>query len=436
MTVQFEETDYCKVKINYVADPDLIEEKKREAVSRIKHSNVKIPGFRKGKATELAIRVNFAKQIDHMVTEELVSEAYDEALFETQMKPIGRPQITSQKLEGKRFECEMLVKKKPDFELSQYTGFEIPEPHIDEDTTQKAEAMLQEIRIMHGDTVVYGDDDFVQEGDHVTLSTQVFVDDKEVSEMNQEGVLYRVGQGMQVIPEFDSGLYGMKPGEKKDFVINVDEDNESFLEEVRGKQVKFQVTVHMGTKKVSAALDDDLAKKVGFNSFDELRKHVEGTASAQIDNAKKRKIQDQIMSRILDAHDFEVPDWMVLDSAQMDAQSKGLKWDDLSDEQIDVLLDNHERDVKLSLILDQIRDEEPEASYSDEELIDKLREKIVSQGRDPNQLIQGAAQSGYLMGILAALKDELTMDWLQRQSSLISEELEEETEEKVELENE
>lgn len=435
MTVQIEETEHCKVKVNYVAEPDLVEEKKQEAVARLKRAKVRIPGFRQGKATDLAIRLHMSAQIEQMVTQELVSEAYDEALFETQMKPIGRPQVTSHKLEGKRFECEMMVNKKPDFELGQYTGFEIPQPHLDEDATQKAEEMMQQLRLSYAGVAVYEDDDFVQEGDQVTLSTKVSVDDKDLPEMSQDGVLYQVGQGMQVIPEFDSGLYGMKAGDTKEFFVTVAEDDERFLEEVRGKQVKFEVTVHMGTKKVPAALDDELAKQVGFETYDELRNHVQGTASSQIENKRKRKIQDQIMARILEAHDIEVPDWMVLNSAKLDAQSKGLNWDDLSDEQIDVMLDNHERDVRLSLILDAIREEEPESSYSDEELIEKLRDKITEQGRDPNQLIQGAAQSGYLMGILAALKDELTMDWLQRQSSLISEE-DTETEEKVESEDE
>ena len=180
MTVQCEEVDYCKVKVKYVADPSLVEEKKNEAVRLLKKSNVQLPGFRMGQATDLAIRVHMKKQIDQMVTRELVSDAFTETLFETKMKPIGYPDVHSTRLDGRHFECEMTFAKKPEFELQQYTGFEIPKPHLEMTAAEGAEKLLQELRTVHGDVVTYGADDFVQEGDKITMDIHCFLDDKEI----------------------------------------------------------------------------------------------------------------------------------------------------------------------------------------------------------------------------------------------------------------
>ena len=51
--------------------------------------------------------------------------------------------------------------------------------------------------------------------------------------------------------------------------------------------------------------------------------------------------------------------------------------------------------------------------------MDKLREQLTSQGKDANLVLSSAAQSGYLFGILAALKDELIMNWLVEQSTVV-----------------
>ena len=64
MTVECEEFEYCKVKVHYVADPDLVQEKRDEIVSNIKRAKPKISGFRPGKATDKVIRIKLKKQIN------------------------------------------------------------------------------------------------------------------------------------------------------------------------------------------------------------------------------------------------------------------------------------------------------------------------------------------------------------------------------------
>ena len=96
----------------------------------------------------------------------------------------------------------------------------------------------------------------------------------------------------------------MKAGEEREFDIIFD-DNEDYQEQVRGKRIKFNVKVHMGTKKVPLPLDDELAKKVGLETYEQLRNEAEGTASARIDANEKQQNLDSIKKEIGNTVDLQ-----------------------------------------------------------------------------------------------------------------------------------
>lgn len=416
MTVECEEFEYCKVKVHYEAPADLVEEKRDEAVAQIKKAKVKIPGFRPGKATNSAIRSSMRNQINHMVTKELVAEAYDEVLFETQMKPIGYPQIHAKRLDGDAFSCDMTFLKKPDFDLGTYKGLEIPSPHIVTTVTEGTEKMIQELRLRHGDVVPYGDDDFVQLGDKVTMDVKGEIDGTLEESISKDGMLYTIGEN--TIEEFDNNIYGMKAGDEREFDIAF-EDAENIVQNLRGKTAHFTVTVHMGTKIIPCPLDDELAKKINLETYDQLRSEVEGAVSAQLNRSKQEQIQQQVGKQLLENHDFEAPYWLVLMEAQKMAAQNGLKWNELTDEQIDFVNSQSKDSVRLSLILDSIRDNEPDVVFSNQEILLKLKQHFEMNGQNAMEILSRAEKDGTLIGMIAALKDEATIHWIVENSNIV-----------------
>jgi hypothetical protein len=130
---------------------------------------------------------------------------------------------------------------------------------------------------------------------------------------------------------------------------------------------------------------------------------------------------NQVMMQILAAHDFEVPAWNVLMESQKFAAGQGVPWESLTDEQVDNINAQSRDKVKLSLILDAIRDDEPDAVYSDQEMIDKIRAQITEQGQNADEIMSRLAQDGSLIGTIAAMKDKAIMHWLVEQSTVIEE---------------
>ncbi len=399
-----EEVEYCKLQVHYVAEQEIIKEKHSEAISVF--SKHPVPGFRTGKATSSAIYIKYRKQVDDHMRRELISQAYDDVLFETGITPLGYPQTTNVRLSGKsNFSCDMLFTKKPDFELSKYTDLEIPKPHIEKTAVEIAELMMQQLREQMGDVAPYGENDFVQTGDSVTLSYEMYR--KDADTVAKEGEFYKVGSN-KFTRDFDDGLMGMIPDEEREFNIDLS-----------GDKVKVKVKLHMGMKTVPCSDNEELAKKTNQESYEKLREAVAGSATNKISQEETTLVGEKIKLKLIETHDFEAPSWLTIMEGQNIALQEGIKWEDLEDEARESYLKRAEGRVKLSFILDSIRKKEAEAQMTDEEVRNYLARVIQMRGGDPQQALVEAEKSGKLFGMVASVRDQATMEWLVKKNKVV-----------------
>lgn len=411
MSLQCNEFEYCKVNVQYIADTDIVKDKRESVLNKFKKANIKIPGFRKGKATTLAIKKHLKKQIDAQVLQELVSHAYEDIIFETKMKPIGYPQIVQHDLYGDRFSCELVFLKKPQFELTGYRDFEIPTPHMETSIEAETEKMLQQVRVANADVVPYGENEFVQDHDQVTIDIDCVIDSEKVEALSTQGYFYEVGT--KLITEFDENIMGMSPGDVRTFTIKFGDD----VGEYSNKDAEFTVKLHMGTKKILPALDDEFAKKLGHDSFDKLREVALGAAAKKFNALLQQQLQKQISNRLLENNKFEVPEWLV--SQEVQIRMANVDMSQLTDDLKKQIVDSCEDSVRLALIMDEIREQEPEAFISNEEIIRSLRAQIEAAGQDPNLILKQKERDGSLHGLVASLLNEFTMQWILSTSKVI-----------------
>lgn len=384
-----EEVEYCKLKVCFSAEPETVAEKEKEVLKQFK--DVKIPGFRKSKAPDHAIKARYYKEIKNAVGRELVAEAYEQTLFETKIKPIGYPQTSEIKFDGKNFSCELLFMKKPDFQLVDIKSIEIPKPHQEKTDGELVEKMLQELRVQNGDVAPYEENDTVQMGDKVTMDV-IFEDLNE----NKEGILYQVG--LNEIPGLDEAIVSMVPGEERKVSLV---DNKTAT-----------VTLHMGMRNTPCALDDALAIKCNLKTLEELRRAVEGIAAKQNKKMRDMAISTQLKALLVEKHDFIVPNWLLLMESQDLARKNEKDWDTLSDEEKSELNVAAEKNVKFALILDSIRTDNPECELSEQEVIQLLSQKLQQAGvQDVNGYLGQAQKSGHLVAMVASIRNEYAMQW-------------------------
>ena len=412
MQIQVEEREPCKVSVTYVADPEKVLAKRAEVIDQIfdEASKAVVPGYRKGKAPLEAIKMRYRKNIEDQTRQRLLVSAEEEILFETKLKTLFSTQVVRQSLQDSRFECELLFFKKPTFELKTYKGLKVPKPHSPKSQPELAEQMLQELRVKYGDVVPFAESDLVQTTDKITMDVKCVAEGKIVPELTKEGVFYTVGQGFY--HEFDDNILGMKSGEEKSFEVIWDSQTK--------EKATFSVKVHMGVKMLPAPLDDSFAQKIGVENFDKLRSEVDGAAAKKIREFEQNSLHSQIISQLMNSHQIEVPTWLIAMDAQQLAMQHGLKWDEIEAESKKALETKALERLKLTLIMDAIREAEPETQFSNSEILEVIRSRVAQQGQDPDKFVVELQRTGKLFGVVAAMQQEATLEFLAKNSEIIS----------------
>lgn len=413
MEIEIKEIDTCKLEVTYYADSGEILEKRGEVLKNFKKAPV--PGCRPGKASMDAIKIYYRSQIEDSLKRALAEDAYHNTIFEKKLRPHGPPAIKTAMMVDRGFKCEFDLHVKPDFELNGYRDFEIPKPHMDMTVSDLAEKMMQDLRVKYGTSIPFDEDDFVQVGDNVILNYEGFVDGEKIENISSEGEMLTVGSSQ--LQDFDNSLLGMSLGESREFDLVVPKEG---LPSLAGKTLHFAVTVVMGSKQIPAALDDELANKLGKKNFLELKEFVTKTALARLQQSEHNKLTEFVASKLVENHDFEVPNWLVVSEAKYLVHNAKSDWDKLADLDKKQFMNVAARNVKTSLVLDRIREEEPEAQLSDEEMLEIVKREVSRNSQaTPDEMIQEMNRTGYLQVLFARLKDEYTLDFIIKTSTII-----------------
>lgn len=414
MEIQVKEIDKCVMDVHYIADADQIDTKKNEVLTIFKDAPV--PGFRKGKADLPSIRLYYAKQINEALKRALAEEAFHNTLFEQEVKPFGAPDFKSMSFIGKKFECDFTMRVFPKFELGQYKDIEIPKQHVDFNVDHEVEKTIENLRHRFGESVPFTDEEFVQPGDTVILDYEAFEGSTKIDQASGSGQIVTIGNSL--LPGFDDNLLGMKNGEVREFSLKIPETG---IPEFAGKEIKFVVTLTIGSKTTPVPLTDELAIKAGKKDMAELREYVTGAVKADQQERERSANVQQVMSHLIDNHSIDVPSWLLLSEAQFVAASGGSKWEDLSETQKEQFLKIGGSNIKSALILDKVRENEPEAQLSDAEVMNSIEQNLLKTHakEEVDTMMVELAKTGRLNILATRMRDEFTIDFILKNTKFV-----------------
>ena len=414
MQIDIKEVEQCKLAITYQADAEQIMNKRAEVMNAFKKAPV--PGFRKGKASPDAIRMHYRQQIEESVKRGLAEDAYHNTLFEKKLRPHGAPRFNTMLMEGGKFTCEFDLNTKPDFEPASYKDLVFPKPNSQSNVAEITEKFLQDLRLKYGEVVPYSDTDFIQMGDNVIVNYDGFLNDVKIDSLSAEGEMLTVG--VSNLLDFDNNLLGMFMGETRAFNVVVPDTG---LPSLAGKTVLLKVTLVIGSKTTPAALDDELAKKLDKQNLTELRQFVRTAGEAQAAVNAKKIMSDTVANRLVSDNLFIVPNWLTLSEAQYLAHNSKMDWDTLADQDKEKYMEMAERNVRLSLILDKIRDVEPEAQLTDQEVFEVIKRNLVDSKMNTSMddVMKELTRTGYLQILFSRIRDEYVLDFIVKNSKVV-----------------
>lgn len=385
MKASVEDISTVKKKLHIQVTPDAIAQEMVKAVSDIAKKS-KIPGFRPGKAPKSIVERHYAAEIESEVMNKLISTSYLQALEEHKLSPVELPSITNispfSKTEPLNYTA--VVEVRPNIELGAYEGMEVKDQSLDV-TDDELNQTIDRLREMYAQLeVVEGRP--LEKTDTAIIDFEGFREGKPIEGAKAAGHMLALGTN-SLIPGFEEQLTGMNQGETREISVKFPEDYSN--KDLAGKDANFTVTLKEIKKKVMPELNDEFAKDIGGNkSVDELKENIKKDLEARKRDELASAQREEIMTKLIEAHTFEVPAGMVdrelqslarQHATRMAKRGMDVKNFDLSK----FVADNRalaEKRVKGILLLDVIADKE-NVEVNDQEVNTALAVMARSTGQ-------------------------------------------------------
>lgn len=306
-----------KVKFTMEFSAEEFENATVEAYKKNKNQ-FSIDGFRKGKAPRSIIEKMYGEGVfwDEAI-DALLNEHYGAALDELKLEVIDRPQMEgiSDLKKGEGFTVNFSVDVYPEIEVKDYKGIEV-EQLIAKVDDEAIDMQIETIRKRNARMTVV--EDAAEEGDTVILDYAGFVGEEQFEGGTAEQQELKLGSG-QFIPGFEEQLVGVKPEESKDVVVTFPE--EYHAPDLAGKEAVFKCTVHEIKREELPELDDEFAQDVSeFDTLDEYKADLKEKALKETEAMNQNAAKNEIVKKITDANEFDVPAVMVEDEIERNIQ--------------------------------------------------------------------------------------------------------------------
>lgn len=265
-----------------------------------------LKGFRKGKAPLATIKSMYKDRVGQDVVQDLISEAYPQALNEHKLTPISQPQVHFGSLEeNKDFSFTAEFEIRPEVSLKKYEGLTVPKEKL-EIPKDRIDNVLDRLRQSKAELVPVLEDRPAEKGDTAEIDFFGKMDGQPLQGGEAKGFSLELGSN-SFIPGFEEGVIGMKPGSTKTIDLKFPEDYGNT--EIAGKPVSFDVTLHKLQKKRLPELNDDFAKSLGdYQSLAALTEIISKDLEAEESGRVKEEFKTRLLKELVKQNPVEVPE--------------------------------------------------------------------------------------------------------------------------------
>ncbi|MCJ7670540.1 MAG: trigger factor, partial [Acidimicrobiia bacterium] len=291
LTTSVEPLEGNKVRLK-IAVPAQEFEKAIDAAFRKLAREVRMPGFRPGKAPRQLLEARLGTgAAREQALRDALPEYYATAVETEDIDVIAPPEIdiTAGEDDGD-VEFDAVVEVRPIVEVSGYDSLtvEVASPTVDDEAIDsQIDALRERFADLEDSTNPLTD------GDYAQIDIKGSVDDEPVDGLSATDFLYEVGSG-SVVEKLDQELRGKKAGD----ILQFDDAVPGGPDDEPGTTVSFRVLVKDAKKKVLPDADDEWASEVSeFDTIDELR----NDARTRLEMYAKVQAQLEARDKVLEA---------------------------------------------------------------------------------------------------------------------------------------
>jgi trigger factor len=401
-----------KVKLSVEIDEQEFERAVDQAFRKIARE-VRIPGFRPGKAPRRVLEARLGKDVARQeALRESLPDYYSKALKETDVDAIAAPEIdiTAGQEEGP-VAFDAVVEIRPQLKLAGYGGLRvtIPRPEVTEDAVN---AQMDRLRNNFGELTPVAHP--ARDKDFLTIDLKGTRHGEPVAGMSTDDLLYELGSGT-VLPELDTQLQGARVG-----------DILKFSADLPDGPVSFQVLVKEVKEKILPEVTDEWASEASeFDTVDELRKDITDRIGAINRVQSQLALRNQAIEALVELVTEDPPEPLVEGEVQRRAQdlaqrlaaqgadiAQYLQATGQTEEQlIEELRQGAGQAVKADLALRSVAEGEA-IEVSDEEVDAEIARLAERVGRKPAQLRKDLERNEQMSAIRSDVRKNKALEWV------------------------
>jgi trigger factor len=274
---------------------------------------IHLKGFRPGKAPVSFLKKTYGKSLMGEIVNNAINESSEQLLKDKEIKPATTPRVdfVSQLetvIAGKAdLEFTMKVDLMPDFSLANLSELKAERlvSEVDDEAVEEALKRIADSQKVYTDK---GEGAKAEMGDALTVDFEGKVDGEGFEGNKAENFDVTLGS-KTFVPGFEDQLVGVKTGETR--LVKVTFPKDYGVRKLAEKDAEFEVKVHSVRSAEDVPTDDELAKKIGLDTLDQLKERVREQMKADYARASRTHLKRRILDALDTSHSFELPQGMV-----------------------------------------------------------------------------------------------------------------------------
>lgn len=424
-----ESLDHHKVKLHVEVDASTFDQAVEDA-SRKLASEVRIPGFRRGKVPRRLLEARLGTEaLREQALKEAIPGYYQEALRAESIDAVSVPEIENVSTEkGAAVSFDAVVDVRPQVDLGDWKAeVSVTVPDL-EATEEEVDGQIGRLREQFAELEAVGRP--AAEGDFATIDIRGYVHSEEVPGTTATDLLYQVGSG-EIVPRLDADLTGSRVGD----ILKFNDALPEAFGDRAGEEVSFQVLVkEVSARRLSEVTDEWVQEVSEFETVDELRADVAEriTSVRKVEAAltARQRIIDALVERVTD----DPPDSMVdhererllerfvagLRQQKVDLKDYLQATGETEDALIEAMRARAVRAVKAELAFQAIGEAES-LEASDEEINAEVARLAERAGKKPADLRRALLRSGALDVVRSDIVKRAALEFAVRSVEIRSE---------------
>ena len=354
---------------------------------------VSIPGFRKGKVPARVIEQRFGRgAVLEEVINDAVPKAYESALREKEIVPVGRPAVDVTEIEdGQHVKFTAEVDIRPDFELPDYKSVSV---QVDPATASEAEVDEHIDNLRTRFASLKDVDRASTDGDVLLVDISGKTDSgDEVDDLSGNALSYELGsEGM--LPGFDDAVRGAKAGETRTFDFTPGNGDWA------GVPLKVTVVVSKVRERELPELNEEFVTMASeFDTVDELREDAKKRVERLKRMEQGQQARGKVYEALMESVEIPLPDGVI--AAEVEAHFED--GHDATDEHRAEVEQQARDALKSQFVFDRIAEIE-EVTVGESELSNWLMQQAPRYGMAPDALAKALVESGQVSMALADIR--------------------------------